>query len=166
MSVFNVIKPTASKVPFILSIPHSGTKIPNDKIDFFNKNQINNSESGDITYTAHQNGNKLWYVIDAVSSCDDPRLAAEFCHAAIQNFCHDRTMKNRFDIGGLLSHLIRYRFSRRWTKVQRQHRCAFRLFHNRNNFLHTKRVTKRARNLLKFRNVKFGKGQNKHEKGH
>ena len=68
----------------------------------FNKNQINNSESGDITYTAHQNGNKFWYVIDAVSSCYDPRLAADFCHAAIQNFCHDRTIKNRFDIEGLL----------------------------------------------------------------
>lgn len=68
----------------------------------FNTNQINNPESGDITNTAHQNGNQLWYVIDAVSSCDDPRLAAEFCNAAIQNFCHDRTIKNRFDIGGLL----------------------------------------------------------------
>ena len=47
MSVFNVIKPTASKVPFILSIPHSGTKIPNDKIDFFNKNQINKMDDTD-----------------------------------------------------------------------------------------------------------------------
>ena len=26
----------------------------------FNTNQINNPESGDITYTFHQNGNKLW----------------------------------------------------------------------------------------------------------
>ena len=47
MSVFNVVKPTASKVPFILSIPHSGTKIPNDKIDFFNINQINQMDDTD-----------------------------------------------------------------------------------------------------------------------
>lgn len=41
MNVFKVISPTNKEIPFILSIPHSGTSIPNEKVDFFNKKQLN-----------------------------------------------------------------------------------------------------------------------------
>jgi N-formylglutamate deformylase len=40
MDVFKVIEPSKDKVPFILSIPHSGTNIPNDKLNFFDKEQL------------------------------------------------------------------------------------------------------------------------------
>ena len=40
MDVFKVIEPTKYEVPFILSIPHSGTKIPSDKINFYKKDQL------------------------------------------------------------------------------------------------------------------------------
>ena len=44
MNVFKVISPTKKEIPFILSIPHSGTSIPNEKVAFFNKKQLNLKE--------------------------------------------------------------------------------------------------------------------------
>ena len=47
MNVFNVIRPTKKEIPFILSIPHSGTSIPNEKLAFFNKKQLKLKEDTD-----------------------------------------------------------------------------------------------------------------------
>ena len=47
MNVFNVISPTKKEIPFILSIPHSGTSIPNEKLAFFNKKQLKLKEDTD-----------------------------------------------------------------------------------------------------------------------
>ena len=47
MNVFKVISPTKKEIPFILSIPHSGTSIPNEKVAFFNKKQLNLKEDTD-----------------------------------------------------------------------------------------------------------------------
>jgi len=43
MNVFKVINPKKKEIPFILSIPHSGTSIPNEKVTFFNKKQLKGS---------------------------------------------------------------------------------------------------------------------------
>ena len=47
MDVFKVIEPTKNKVPFILSIPHSGTNIPSNKLNFYNKDQLKLKEDTD-----------------------------------------------------------------------------------------------------------------------
>ena len=47
MNVFKVISPTKKEIPFILSIPHSGTSIPNEKVAFFNKKQLSLKEDTD-----------------------------------------------------------------------------------------------------------------------
>ena len=47
MDVFKVIEPTKNKVPFILSIPHSGTNIPSNKINLYNKDQLKLKEDTD-----------------------------------------------------------------------------------------------------------------------
>ena len=47
MDVFKVIEPSKNKIPFILSIPHSGTNIPSDKLNFYNKEQLKLKEDTD-----------------------------------------------------------------------------------------------------------------------
>ena len=47
MDVFKVIEPTKNKVPFILSIPHSGTNKPSNKLNFYNKDQLRFKEDTD-----------------------------------------------------------------------------------------------------------------------
>ena len=47
MNVFKVVNPTKNEIPFILSIPHSGTSIPKEKVDFFNQNQLKDMDDTD-----------------------------------------------------------------------------------------------------------------------
>lgn len=47
MDVFKIIEPTKNKVPFILSIPHSGTNIPSNKLNFYDKDQLKLKEDTD-----------------------------------------------------------------------------------------------------------------------
>ena len=68
----------------------------------FTSGHLNDPNSGDITQIVKQKENKLYYVIDAVSSCDDPRLAAEYCNDLINTFCIENDINNRLSIGALL----------------------------------------------------------------
>ena len=47
MDVFKIIEPIKNKVPFILSIHHSGTNIPSNKLNFYNKDQLKLKEDTD-----------------------------------------------------------------------------------------------------------------------
>jgi serine/threonine protein phosphatase PrpC len=71
----------------------------------YTKDGLSNHESGDIAYYIENGNNKIWYVIDAVSSCENPRRAAVYAHQVIQEYCADQEMKNRFDLGALLMKL-------------------------------------------------------------
>ena len=69
------------------------------------KENITNPNSGDISNYIENKSNKIWYVIDAVSSCNNPRTAAIYTNEIIQKFCTNHTIENRFDIGALLKEI-------------------------------------------------------------
>ena len=70
------------------------------------------------------------------------------------------------DIGGLLRHVLGDGWRGGRAEVQRQYGRAFWLLDDRDDTLHTKGVLQRARNLLEFRDVEFGEGQDQNEEGH
>ena len=47
MRIFKIIEPTTQVVPFVLSIPHCGTGIPDNLSDLYQKNQIENLDDTD-----------------------------------------------------------------------------------------------------------------------
>lgn len=64
-----------------------------------------NENSGDIANFIENSNNRIWYVIDAVSSCDNPRIAAYYTHEIIKGFLEDNTIENRFGVGALIKEM-------------------------------------------------------------
>ena len=59
----------------------------------------------DITNFIENISNKIWYVIDAVSSCDNPIVATYYTHEIIQGFMDENIIENRFGISTLIKEM-------------------------------------------------------------
>ena len=72
---------------------------------YLTSEDLTNENSGDIANFIENKNNKIWYVIDAVSSSDNPRIAAYYTHEIIKVFLEENTIKNRYDIGALIKEI-------------------------------------------------------------
>ena len=75
------------------------------RLVLYTKENFSDSECGDITNYIENDSNKIYYVIDAVSSCDNPRLAALATDEVIAKFIDGNTIENRFDVGALIKEI-------------------------------------------------------------
>lgn len=72
---------------------------------YFTSGGLTNENSGDIAYFIKNKNNRIWYVIDAVSSCDNPRIAAYYAHEIVKGFLDENVIENRFGVGALIKEI-------------------------------------------------------------